>query len=172
MESHGTAWNLRKEQLSATNPTPPALSTPPTPPLPTPPLTHSPAQSFYSSSAVQHSAPIAVKAIAPHSYISSTQSSPLAYSSPIPIHPSHPHSLSGMSAASAPVSGNRPGHYRRKSRRVSQDLFECIEANPFMAEDKVQYIFKQIAQAVGYLHQNNVVHRDIKDENVGIFGCS
>ncbi|KAJ3263494.1 hypothetical protein HK104_006641 [Borealophlyctis nickersoniae] len=53
-------------------------------------------------------------------------------------------------------------------RRISQDLFECIEANPFMPEEKVRFIFKQIAEAVGYLHSNNVVHRDIKDENIVI----
>ncbi|TPX65938.1 hypothetical protein SpCBS45565_g04816 [Spizellomyces sp. 'palustris'] len=57
---------------------------------------------------------------------------------------------------------------RRPSRRASQDLFECIEQNPFMEERDVRHIFSQIATAVAYLHQNNIVHRDIKDENIVI----
>ncbi|KAJ3156611.1 hypothetical protein HDU89_004393 [Geranomyces variabilis] len=52
------------------------------------------------------------------------------------------------------------------SRRHSQDLFDCIEQNPCMPERDIHHIFAQIASAVAHLHANNIVHRDIKDENI------
>ncbi|KAI8919917.1 kinase-like domain-containing protein [Powellomyces hirtus] len=57
---------------------------------------------------------------------------------------------------------------RRPPRRHSQDLFECIEQNPCMAESDIHHIFRQITSAVAYLHAHNIVHRDIKDENIVI----
>lgn len=48
----------------------------------------------------------------------------------------------------------------------SIDLFDLIEQNDYLDEQTIKHLFKQIASAVNHLHNNNVVHRDIKDENV------
>ncbi|KAL3123825.1 hypothetical protein niasHT_010038 [Heterodera trifolii] len=54
------------------------------------------------------------------------------------------------------------------------DLFEFIDHQPKMDEPLISYIFRQIVNAVDYLHKKHIVHRDLKDENVIIdqnFGC-
>jgi protein-serine/threonine kinase len=51
------------------------------------------------------------------------------------------------------------------------DLFDYIELRTNMDESECRSIFKQVAQAVYFLHAKaNVVHRDIKDENVILDG--
>ena len=48
------------------------------------------------------------------------------------------------------------------------DLFGLIEQKDGLVENTARYFSHQIADAVSYMHDENVVHRDIKLENVVI----
>lgn len=49
---------------------------------------------------------------------------------------------------------------------AGMDLFEFVDRRPKLDEPLISYIFRQIVAAVHYLHSLQILHRDIKDENV------
>lgn len=48
------------------------------------------------------------------------------------------------------------------------DLFDFLQSDgrEIITEEVGRYFFKQILKAVEYLHDNNIIHRDIKLENI------
>lgn len=49
-------------------------------------------------------------------------------------------------------------------------LFDLIELNGALSEPVVRGLFIQITQSLSYLHSRNILHNDIKDENIMVNG--
>ena len=75
-----------------------------------------------------------------------------------------PPSWSVRRSASLPSSDACASPLRTLS--YSRDLFELINARGRLDEKTARGIFRQVAAAVSFLHDNNLVHGDVKDENV------
>ncbi|CAI4222368.1 unnamed protein product [Auanema sp. JU1783] len=55
-----------------------------------------------------------------------------------------------------------------EKRNSGIDLFEFINKQPKLEEKLTAHIFSQVLSAVAYLHSRNILHGDIKEENVVI----
>ncbi|GAA5893185.1 hypothetical protein JCM6882_003907 [Rhodosporidiobolus microsporus] len=52
-----------------------------------------------------------------------------------------------------------------------QDLFDHVDANPNgLPPSEIRHILRQLTDALWFLHEHSIVHRDIKDENVVLDG--
>lgn len=49
---------------------------------------------------------------------------------------------------------------------MDEDLFQFVDRVRFLDEKEAICIVKQILDGVGFLHDNNIIHRDLKVDNI------
>lgn len=74
-------------------------------------------------------------------------------------------SSSSVSSTGAEVASTAPSRPGMPQRRLSCDLFECIEQHSRLTESRARWVFAQVVEAVYHLDRMGISHRDIKDEN-------
>ena len=46
------------------------------------------------------------------------------------------------------------------------DLLDYINTRRYLPESEARFVFEQMTQAIGFCHERDIVHRDLKCENV------
>ena len=45
-------------------------------------------------------------------------------------------------------------------------LFEYMQRNPRLTDKQISFVFRELAESIQYIHSFNILHRDIKLENI------
>jgi tRNA A-37 threonylcarbamoyl transferase component Bud32 len=71
-----------------------------------------------------------------------------------------------LSAASPLLYAIATGSTSPPASLAAGELFEILEDDKKLPEPVIQRIAKQLVRALYYLHSNNIIHRDMKPQNI------